>query len=74
MRSLQKQPDIRDYTIVVAGQVEQDWGPWLTVTVTAEGGTTSLTLTGADQAALRGLLSRLWDLNLSVLSVNPASV
>jgi hypothetical protein len=74
MRSLQKQPDIRDYTVVVAGHVEQDWGSWLTVTVTPQGGTTSLILTGADQAALRGLLSRLWDLNLTVLSVNPASV
>ncbi len=31
-------------------------------------------LTGpvVDQAALRGILNRLWDLNLTVISVNPA--
>jgi hypothetical protein len=37
-----------------------------------EAGAPAVVLTGflADQAALRGVLNRLWDLNLDVISVN----
>jgi hypothetical protein len=46
----------------------------MTITVELAGDGTPITaLTGsvADQAALRGILNRLWDLNLTVISVVP---
>ena len=62
------------YEIRVAGELDQSWEDWLdglevrnqfaeTRRITA--------LTGcvADQAALRGLLCKLWDLNLTLISV-----
>ena len=71
--------DIRQqlvYEIKVQGELDMGWEGWLsglTVTVEPAGdGAPVTTLRGpvADQAALRGLLSRLWDLNLALLSVH----
>ena len=65
------------YSIRVRGKLEESWSDWLsdmTVTVALAGDGTPITaLTGsvADQAALRGILNRLWDLNLTVISVVP---
>ena len=63
------------YEIQVKGRLDQSWGEWfsnLTVTLEPTGGqppTTTLTGAVADQAALRGILCRLWDLNLTIVSV-----
>ena len=65
------------YCIKVRGAIDRRWTEWFddaAITIERDrAGTTTTILTGlvADQAALRGLLSRLWDLNLTVISVNP---
>ena len=69
--------DRRAYRIQVEGWLDRDWSDWLGETgVTLErvaGGEPATVLTTAllDQAALRGLLCRLWDLNLPLVSVIP---
>jgi hypothetical protein len=61
------------YQICVQGELDATWADWFNgLTVTQEGGNSPLTtLTGpvADQAALRGIVNKLWDLNLTLLSV-----
>jgi len=62
------------YEIQVGGELDPGWDAWfdgLAVTPTPAGEEPATTLTGpvADQAALRGLLCRLWDLNLTLISV-----
>ena len=57
--------------IRVKGRIDQDWSDWfegLTITHTAED-ETILSGTVVDQAALYGLLARLRDLGLPLLSV-----
>jgi len=57
--------------IRVRGQIDQDWSDWcggLTITHT-ERGETVLAGSVRDQAALRGLLDRLSDLGLELISV-----
>jgi len=63
------------YQIKVAGQLDPDWSDWfsdLAVTVEHSGDEAITALTGpvADQAALRGILIKLWDLNLTLISVS----
>jgi hypothetical protein len=63
------------YEIQVQGELDLDWGNWfdgLAVRLTPAGSrpaTTTLTAAVADQAALRGLMCKLWDLNLALVSV-----
>lgn len=63
------------YQITVQGQLDASWAVWFSgFTITPPDGPdaqTLTTLTGAiaDQSALRGVLNRVWDLNLSVVSV-----
>jgi hypothetical protein len=63
------------YCITVEGQLDAAWAEWFDkMSVTAEqtdDGIPTTTLTGpvADQSALRGILNKLWDLNLTVVSV-----
>ncbi|MFN2168559.1 MAG: hypothetical protein ACK2U9_20175 [Anaerolineae bacterium] len=65
------------YEIQVQGELDRNWAQWFNgLAVTLTGNTASeqpptTTLTGpvADQAALRGMLCKLWDLNLTVISV-----
>jgi len=62
--------------IRVKGQIDQDWSEWcggLTITHT-EGGETVLAGSVRDQAALRGLLDRLADLGLQLISVASTGV
>ena len=63
------------YQIKVPGRLHEHWADWIgsmTTTVESEGtGTPVTTLTGtADQAALHGLLRRLYSLGLPLISVN----
>jgi hypothetical protein len=68
-------PDQANYRIRVCGQLDDTWSQWfdgLTLSCQrANDGTRITVLTGAvaDQPKLRGLLARMWDLNLTVLSV-----
>ena len=63
------------YRIVVQGHVAPHWSQWfadLAVTRTQDAtGRPVTVLTGpvADQPALRGILNKLWDLNLTLISV-----
>jgi hypothetical protein len=62
------------YIIRVQGHLDLEWSPWLggmAVVHEAEGNT-SLCGPVVDQAALHGLLGRLHDLGLALISVNPA--
>lgn len=62
------------YQITVQGALDPEWAMWLhglTLTSAEVDGQSVTTLSGpvADQAALRGILNQLWDLNLTVISV-----
>ena len=63
------------YQIKVPGHLAESWSEWaggMTITVESEGdGPPVTTLTGTvDQAALLGLLRRLYSLDLPLISVN----
>ncbi len=63
------------YQIKVPGHIDESWSDWvggMTITVESEGdGPPVTTLTGTlDQAALQGLLRRLYSLGLPLISVN----
>jgi hypothetical protein len=63
------------YQIKVSGHLGESWSDWaggMTITVDCEGDGLPVTaLTGTvDQAALQGLLRRLYSLGLPLLSVN----
>jgi hypothetical protein len=63
------------YRISVQGKLDEDWSDWLDgMTITFERGTTTLTGPVADQSALRGILDRIWDLNLTLISVTRVKV
>ena len=62
------------YQIKVPGHLDESWSDWaggMTITVESEGeGPPVTTLTGTlDQAALQGLLRRLYSLGLPLISV-----
>lgn len=63
------------YQIRVQGWISKRWANWFEgVTMTYEGTEddspiTILTGPVVDQAALRGLLTKIWDLNLALISV-----
>ena len=62
------------YQIKVPGELDESWSDWvegMTITVEREGdGPPITTLTGTlDQAALQGLLRRLYSLGLPLISV-----
>jgi len=62
------------YQIKVRGQLDEKWSEWFSgMTVTFDSDITTLTGPVADQAALRGILSKIWDLNLTLISVIPVT-
>jgi 8-oxo-dGTP diphosphatase len=64
-----------DVEIIVAGQISEQWSEWfenLEVSYPFPGQTAIMGRV-ADQAALHGLLSRLWDLGLPLISVRTGS-
>jgi hypothetical protein len=65
------QPEV--YQIRVRSHLGSDWTDWfegLTITL-EEGGDTLLTGPVVDQAALHGLLKKVRDLGISLVSINP---
>jgi hypothetical protein len=68
------------YEIQVQGELDRGWEAWLDGLTMGprlaaeEPATTTLTGPVPDQAALRGLLCRLWDLNLTLVSVRRLEV
>ena len=58
------------YQIKVQGKLDESWSDWLSgMRITFESGITTVTGPVADQSALRGILSKIWDLNLMLISV-----
>lgn len=58
------------YQIRVQGRLEERWSDWFdNFTILGDGNQTILTGPVADQAALRGLLNKIWDLNLTLISL-----
>lgn len=64
------------YRIALQGKLDEKWSDWFgrtTVTVRSESSDppiTTLTVVVADQSALRGILTKIWDLNLTLVSVD----
>ena len=59
------------YQIRIEGRLDGQWSDWFSgLTITAlDNNETLLSGPVADQVALRGILERLWDLNLVLISV-----
>ena len=62
------------YKIVIEGHLKQKWAEWLNGMVfkienLTNPNVTAITVRIPDQAALRGILNKLWDLNLTVISM-----
>ena len=61
------------YQIKIGGVLHGKWGQWLDgvdiVDIQEGSSNTAILVAIPDQAALRGLLNRLWDLNLTLISV-----
>lgn len=79
MKALHQQINLdrpETYQIKVPGRLDErstDWVEGMTVTIETEGNSSSITtLTGtfADQAALQGILRRLYSLGIPLISVN----
>jgi hypothetical protein len=76
MDNLQETDRVWIYQIKVEGRLGESWSGWFSgLTVAFEATNpdtlpvTILTGAVADQAALRGILTKLWNLNLSLISV-----
>lgn len=71
MRQRTRKPD--EYRIHIQGHLDPQWSDWfehMTLTHNADG-TTTLTGLVVDQAALYGLLDKLRDLGVQLISVQP---
>ena len=68
------------YQIKIKGKIRQNWSDWLSgmdISTEKEGEESQVTtLIGivTDQAALRGILCKTWDLNLTILSVSQVNL
>ena len=71
----QPSPHREAYEIKIRGRLDESWSEWFCgMSITRQDGSDGspmTTLTGGvpDQTALRGILSKIWDLNLSLVSV-----
>ena len=69
-----KRPRPAGYQLRIDGHLDHHWAPWfgdLTLTQNDDG-TTSLTGAVADQAELHGLLTKIRDLGVTLISVTVA--
>ncbi|MBN1318271.1 MAG: hypothetical protein JXA42_22510 [Anaerolineales bacterium] len=75
MNTLSQPTNKAAFRIRVQGHIDQRWSGWLgdlDVEYLADGPQSETTMSGRnlDQAALRGILIKLWDLNLTLISVD----
>ena len=71
------QQDVSTYRIVLGGRIQKHWSDWVegvSVSWSSDGDSTFTVLEcpAMDQAALHGLLTRIRDLNLTLLQVERA--
>ena len=67
-RNIEKSPV---YEIRLKGTLDKEWSDWFEgMVISHKDGMTILKGKVVDQAALRGILTRIWDLNRAVISVN----
>jgi hypothetical protein len=60
------------YQIKIDGQLHDKWARWLNdmiIKIQESSNNTTILITVPDQAALRGILNKLWDLNLVLQSI-----
>jgi hypothetical protein len=58
------------YKIKVKGELDERWADWFNgLAILSDGHSTTLIGAVTDQAKLRSILSKIWDLNLTVISV-----
>ena len=66
---------MKQYTIIIKGQLETNWKEWFDgMDFFYEGDNTILSGFVQDEAALHGILNRIRDLNLKLISVNPKQI
>lgn len=59
-----------NYQIRVEGQLDDSWSDWFaSMEVSFKDGVSTLAGPVVDQAELRGILIKIWDLNLTLISV-----
>ena len=70
-----KHSKARVYTIVIEGQLDETWSDWLAgMEIHVEDHRTHLRGVIQDQAALRGILSKIWDMNLILLAMDSREI
>lgn len=61
---------VHRYQIVLEGCLDDHWADWFAgLTMSHNNNITILTGPITDQAALRGLLNRIWDFNLAIMAI-----
>ena len=72
MGSVETPTNHQCYSIRVKGHLDDRWSDWFGLTVTnLDSGDAVLFGPVADQAALHGILARIRDLNITLISVQP---
>jgi hypothetical protein len=75
MEARMKSEERETYRIALKGELDPSWSDWLNgyevdTTVDPDGiSTTILAVRIADQAALRGILNKIWDFNLEIIAL-----
>lgn len=71
MQRIIEMVEAAEYEIRVQGKLEARWSEWFDGLSISEVGGNETLIKGivADQAALRGILEKVWDLNLVLISV-----
>ena len=69
IQSIPPTAQTRYFRIELRGQVDQGWMAAFDPISFSSNGRVTVIAVLADQAGLRGILNRLWDLNLDILSV-----
>ena len=63
------------YEIQVLGMLDESWSDWFGgMMISVDSSFTTLSGAIPDQAALRGILDRIWDLNLTLISVRRTDI
>ncbi len=59
------------YEIIVQGALDGSWSDWFNgMAINYADGVTTLRGKVKDQSVLRGMLSKIWDLNMTLISIN----